>query len=386
MRSIPRAISWVAIAVFAIYFTLPWIALSAMPVVHEGGQYVDAARPAPPHGFKNDPVLGLVENLGLHGARAVRGEGLRRDPRRDDPLHRDERRRDRRVAHHVRDVEPPAAAGGLPPAASEAEDAVARADRLRRRSARRSSCSRARSTSSGACTRSARCSRSRSRTRSWSRCACKGGDEELEWRARPNFRFRGVDWPVFAIVGGLGTGARVARRRRSRTPPTRYAGFAWLAAGFVFYVALPAPAAASRSRVTSRAPVPLGAALALEYRSILVPIVAGQRVARGGRARGAPRDRARGPHRAAARDRRAARAAARRRPDRAARGRARAARRGARDRRADTACASSSASCARAMRAGRSSTRPSAAARRSSSSARRAAGTTRSSATPSTTC
>ena len=68
MRSIPRAISWVAIAVFAIYFTLPWIALSAMPVVHEGTHYVTQLGQPPPHGFKNDPVLGLVENLGLHGA------------------------------------------------------------------------------------------------------------------------------------------------------------------------------------------------------------------------------------------------------------------------------------------------------------------------------
>src|SRR6478735_10543780 len=67
VRSIPRAISWVAIAVFAIYFTLPWIALSAMPVVHHGGKYVTQLGQAPPHGFKNDPVLGLVENLGLHG-------------------------------------------------------------------------------------------------------------------------------------------------------------------------------------------------------------------------------------------------------------------------------------------------------------------------------
>src|SRR3982750_2161206 len=32
VRSIPRSISWVAVAVFAIYFTLPWIALSALPV------------------------------------------------------------------------------------------------------------------------------------------------------------------------------------------------------------------------------------------------------------------------------------------------------------------------------------------------------------------
>ena len=57
--------------------------------------------------------------------------------------------------------------------------------------------------------------------------------------------------------------------------PTRYAGFAWLAAGLVFYVLY------RRSQhlpltTTMRAPVPLGAALALEYRSILVPIVAGE--------------------------------------------------------------------------------------------------------------
>src|SRR6185312_9754420 len=68
LRSIPKAISWVAIAVFAIYFTLPWIALSAMPVVREGGEYVTRLGQDPPLGFKNDPVLGLVENLGLHGA------------------------------------------------------------------------------------------------------------------------------------------------------------------------------------------------------------------------------------------------------------------------------------------------------------------------------
>src|SRR5213080_3643856 len=67
LRSIPKAISWVAIAVFAIYFTLPWIALSAMPVVRHGGHFVTQLGENPPHGFKNDPVLGLVENLGLHG-------------------------------------------------------------------------------------------------------------------------------------------------------------------------------------------------------------------------------------------------------------------------------------------------------------------------------
>ena len=82
-----------------------------------------------------------------------------------------------------------------------------------------------------------------------------------------------MSWPLFAIFGGLGTGIAwlvvVVQ-----DAPTRYAGFAWLAAGFVFYplyrrrLKLPL-------RETTRAPVPLGAAIALEYRSILVPVVAG---------------------------------------------------------------------------------------------------------------
>src|SRR5438067_70882 len=68
VRSIPRAISWVAVAVFAIYFTLPFIALSAMPVTKQGGKYITQLGEDPPKGFKNDPVLGLVDNLGIHGA------------------------------------------------------------------------------------------------------------------------------------------------------------------------------------------------------------------------------------------------------------------------------------------------------------------------------
>src|SRR5207253_997108 len=68
-RAIPRSISWVAIAVFAIYFTLPWIALSALPGHKDAsGHYVTKlGLPPAKGGFQNDPVLGLVENLGLHG-------------------------------------------------------------------------------------------------------------------------------------------------------------------------------------------------------------------------------------------------------------------------------------------------------------------------------
>src|SRR3954469_8000019 len=69
-RSIPGSIRLVAIAVFAIYFTLPLVALSALPVFQDPktGEYVTRLGLSPPDGFKNDPVLGLVENLGLHGA------------------------------------------------------------------------------------------------------------------------------------------------------------------------------------------------------------------------------------------------------------------------------------------------------------------------------
>src|ERR671936_199861 len=71
-RAIPRSITWVAVAVFAIYFTLPWIALSALPVHRDthGHFFTKLGQNPGPHGgggFKNDPVLGLVENLGLHG-------------------------------------------------------------------------------------------------------------------------------------------------------------------------------------------------------------------------------------------------------------------------------------------------------------------------------
>src|SRR5213080_750263 len=67
-RDIPRSTSWVAGAVFAIYFTLPLIALSALPVEKTASGYRTLLGVGPDQGgFKNDPVLGLVANLGLHG-------------------------------------------------------------------------------------------------------------------------------------------------------------------------------------------------------------------------------------------------------------------------------------------------------------------------------
>jgi APA family basic amino acid/polyamine antiporter len=101
----------------------------------------------------------------------------------------------------------------------------------------------------------------------------KNRGEELQWRARPNVRFRGIDWPVFAILGGLGTGIAwfvvIAQ-----DAPTRYAGLAWLAIGFVFYP-LYRRHLHEPLRATVRAPVVITAAQ-LEYRSILVPLAPGR--------------------------------------------------------------------------------------------------------------
>jgi APA family basic amino acid/polyamine antiporter len=96
---------------------------------------------------------------------------------------------------------------------------------------------------------------------------------EEPYRMRPNLRVRGVDWPLFAILGGAAT-AVAWLVVVVQDAPTRYAGLAWLAAGFVFY-AIYRHRLGISLRETSRAPLLLGPAIALEYRNILVPVVRG---------------------------------------------------------------------------------------------------------------
>jgi APA family basic amino acid/polyamine antiporter len=66
-HTIPTAINRVRLAVFAIYFTLPSVALSAMPVTRtSGGDYVTKlGLPEEQGGYAGDPVLGLVKSLDL---------------------------------------------------------------------------------------------------------------------------------------------------------------------------------------------------------------------------------------------------------------------------------------------------------------------------------
>jgi APA family basic amino acid/polyamine antiporter len=272
IRSIPRAISWVAIAVFAIYFTLPWIALSAMPVKREAGKYVTQLGQAPPRGFKNDPVLGLVDNLGLHGALLsgakiyvgilaatilfiATNAGVIGASRITYAMSSHQQLPEVFRRLHPKLKTPWLALivfGAVGPSVFLLSGQV---DFLGRMYAFGAMLSFTIAHASIVALR------------------VKLRDHDVGWRARPSIAIRGTAWPLFAILGGLGTGIAwivvVAQ-----DAPTRYAGFGWLVLGFVFY-----PVYRRRKGLpltkTTRAPVPLGPALALEYRSILVPIVAG---------------------------------------------------------------------------------------------------------------
>jgi basic amino acid/polyamine antiporter, APA family len=65
-RTIPRSVGITVIAVLGLYLLIPLVALSAMPVTQDpGGSFATALGSE----FANDPILGIVENLGV-------GEGL----------------------------------------------------------------------------------------------------------------------------------------------------------------------------------------------------------------------------------------------------------------------------------------------------------------------
>ncbi|MDP8968436.1 MAG: APC family permease, partial [Actinomycetota bacterium] len=64
--TIPAAIRRVMVAVFAIYFTLPLIALSALPVECVGGECRTLLGVGPEqNGFANDPIVGVVSGMEL---------------------------------------------------------------------------------------------------------------------------------------------------------------------------------------------------------------------------------------------------------------------------------------------------------------------------------
>ncbi len=273
-RAVPRSISWVAVAVFAIYFTLPWVALSALPVyLDKAGHYVTKLGLTPDKGgFQNDPVLGLVENLGLHGFVLTAAKvyvGV--------------------LAATILFIATNAGVIG----ASRITYAMASYRQLPEVFRRLHSKFKTPWLSlivfaglisslvvlSGQTTflgdmyafgamlsftiahASVIAMRYRHR------------DEELIFRARPNWRIRGIDWPLFAIFGGLGT-ALAWLSVVIQKPAARWAGLGWLAAGLVMYAVYRLRVVREPLSRTVRAPAyVLGPSLTIEYRTIVVPVL-----------------------------------------------------------------------------------------------------------------
>ena len=73
-KDVPQAVNLILIAVLGVYAGMTVVALSALPVIGHGSHATTLLGQPPPHGFQNDPVLGIIDNLGLSTAVA---HGLR---------------------------------------------------------------------------------------------------------------------------------------------------------------------------------------------------------------------------------------------------------------------------------------------------------------------
>ncbi|MDQ2967192.1 MAG: amino acid permease [Actinomycetota bacterium] len=274
-RDIPRSITWVAGAVFAIYFTLPMIALSALPVEKTAHGYQTLLGLGPDQGgFKNDPVLGLVENLGLHGQvlqaskvyvgilaatilLIATNAGVIGASRITYAMatHRQLPEMFRRL--HPRLKTPWLSLVFFAGLLSILVLLPGQTDFLGDMYA------------FGAMLSFTIAHLSVIALRVHSR-----NDPEA-FKVRPNLRIGGVDWPLFAIFGALGTGIAwivvVVQK-----PGPRWAGLGWLAIGLIGYVVYRRVGLREPLRATLRAPVIIGPAVALEYRNILVPVKPGR--------------------------------------------------------------------------------------------------------------
>ena len=270
-RDIPRSIRLVAIAVFAIYLTLPMIALSALPVRQVDGEYeTQLGLPPEEGGFANDPVLGVVQNLGLHGLTldvleiyvgilaatillVATNAGVIGASRITYAMasYRQLPEVFRRL--HPRFKTPWLTLVVFAGFASIAVILPGQTNFLGTMYAFGAMLS---FTIAHAAVVALR---------------VKLRDDEIVYRARPNLRFRGVDWPLFALLGGLGTAAAwlVVVVQEANT---RWVGLGWLAIGFAAYAIYRRRVVRASLTETIRAPaIILG--LEVEYRTIVVPVL-----------------------------------------------------------------------------------------------------------------
>ena len=277
VRTVPNAYKLVTVAVFAIYFTLPAVALSALPVKLIDGEFTTLlALPPEEGGYANDPILGLVQNIGVEGLLLdglevyvgvlaatilfiATNAGVIGASRITYSMatYRQMPELFRRL--HPRFKTPWLSlvvfagiapilillpgdvnfVGTLYSLGATLSFTVAHASLVRIRMADRHSAA------------------------------------APPYRARGNLTVRGVSWPVFAIVGGVATGISFLVIV-VQNATTRWVGLGWVVVGLIGYVVYRRRFLGASLRETVKAPPALGPALALEYRRILVPIVPGR--------------------------------------------------------------------------------------------------------------
>ncbi len=275
VRSVPNAYKLVAMAVFGIFFTLPFVALSALPVELIDGELTTLlALPPEDGGFANDPVLGLVQNLGLEGGLLDAAEiyvgvlaatilfiatnaGVIGASRITYSMatYRQLPELFRRL--HPRFKTPWLALvlfAGVAPIAILLPGDVNFVGTLY---------------SFGATFSFSVAHVSIVRLR-----MLPAREDERIGRAKPNIRFRGVDWPIFAIVGGIATSISFVVIL-IQNDATRWTGIGWIALGLIGYVVYRRRWVQVPARQTIKAPPAFGPALALEYRRLLAPVLPG---------------------------------------------------------------------------------------------------------------
>jgi APA family basic amino acid/polyamine antiporter len=276
VRSIPASIRLVAIAVFAIYFTLPAMALSAMPVKLVHGHYQTVLGVAPKPGvigYQNDPVLGLVKNMDLHGLFLSGAQyyvgilaatilfigtnagviGASRITYAMSSY--------RQLPEVFRKLHPRfrtpwltlVVFAGIAPIVIILPGRTAFLGTLYAFGATLSFTV-------------AHLSVIALRVRG------KGAD--VVYKAKPNLRLGGIDWPLFALLGVLGTSISWAVIV-VQNPGARWVGLGWLVFGLCFYYVFRRFYVRAPPSQTVRAPLVFGPAEELAYRDILVPLVAG---------------------------------------------------------------------------------------------------------------
>jgi APA family basic amino acid/polyamine antiporter len=276
VRTVPNSYKLVAGAVFAIYFTLPLVALSALPVTEIDGELTTLlALPPEEGGFANDPILGVVQNIGLEGFALDAAEiyvgilaatilviatnaGVIGASRITYSMATYRQLPEALRRLHPRFKTPWLSLvlfAGIAPILVILPGDVNFVGTLY---------------SLGATLSFTVAHASLVRLRMHD-----GSDAEIPYKARPNVRIGEVAWPLFAILGGIATGASFLVLV-VQNPLTRWVGLGWMVFGLVGYVVYRRRFLHLPLREVSKAPPAFGAALALEYRRLVVPVIAGQ--------------------------------------------------------------------------------------------------------------